>query len=134
MKRLILFALAMFVCFSSLAGQKSEFRIYKANELKQQDRIFVPFAGQKPGCHNLLIRLEIYRVAQIGFDHCTIYSEKDCKEGSEIPVHWKKDPKKQPTTTITQGARWFLPGETGSEMGSWKCVLVEDGDTSSESK
>jgi len=127
MKRLLLVLLALCVSFPALAGRKTEFRIYKANKLKQLDRIWLPFDGNKPGCHNMLIKLEIYRAGQIGFDQCTVYSEKDCKAGSEIEVRWKNEGK--PTTTITQGSLWFLPGETGSDMGSWKCITVEDGST-----
>lgn len=73
----------------------------------------------EPGCHNLITKRRIYRVAQIGFEFCTLYSEKDCEEGAEIAVSWKN--KKEPATEITPGARWFLPGERGSKMASWKC-------------
>lgn len=118
--------LFLFGCQSTAvdAGPRSEFRAYVANKLKQQDRIWLPFVGKKPGCHNMVITLEVYRVGQIGFDSCTIYSEKDCKPGSEIEVRWKN--KNEPTTIITQGDRWFLPGETGSDMGSWNCKSKVD--------
>lgn len=123
MKRYFFIALALLLCQPVLAGKKTEFRAYTANKLKQQDKMWLGTGAAKPGCHNMLIKLEIYRVAQIGFDHCVIYADKDCKEGTEIPVSWKN--KDKSTTTITQGARWFLPGETGSDMGSWKCLAAK---------
>lgn len=127
MKRASLLLLTtIFACYAAIADPRTEFRAYIANKLKQQDKVWLPFSAKKPGCHNMIITLEVYRVAQIGFESCTIYSEKDCKPGSEIEVRWKNE--KKPTTVITPGARWFLPGETGSDMASWKCVTKDDGD------
>ena len=64
-------------------------------------------------------RRKVYRVAQIGFKTCALYAEKDCEVGAEIGVSWKN--KKAPVNDFTPGARWFLPGERGSKMASWKC-------------
>ena len=97
----------------------ADFRMYTANKLKQQREVTFVLNTDEPGCHNLIKKRRIYRVAQIGFETCTVYSEKDCEEGTEVPVSWKN--KKDPVTSFTRGARWFLPGELGSKMRSWKC-------------
>ena len=101
-----------------LAGA-ADFRMYTANKLMQQREVTFVRNTDEPGCHNLFKKRKIYRVAQIGFETCSVYSEKDCEEGSEIPVSWKN--KKDPVTSFTRGARWFLPGERGSKMRSWRC-------------
>jgi len=98
----------------------ADFRVYRANSSLQVDRV-PTFNADEPGCHNLLLKLTIYRVAQVGFEHCTVYSEKDCEPGKEVPVSWKQeDP---PVTELTQGDRWFLVGDEprGHKMGSWSC-------------
>ncbi|MDJ0956430.1 MAG: hypothetical protein QNI91_06225 [Arenicellales bacterium] len=97
----------------------ADFRMYTANKLMQQREVTFVLNTDEPGCHNLIKKRRIYRVAQIGFESCTVYSEKNCEEGTEIPVSWKN--KKDPITSFTRGARWFLPGERGSKMRSWKC-------------
>lgn len=97
----------------------ANFRMYTANKLLQQRQVTFVRNTDEPGCHNLIKKRRIYRVAQIGFETCTIYAVKDCEAGSEIPVSWKN--KKDPTLSFTRGARWFLPGKQGSKMRSWKC-------------
>lgn len=100
--------------------QAADFRIYRANKQLQQDRVLA-LNEDEPGCHNLLLTLKIYRVAQIGYEHCTVFSEKDCEAGSEVPVSWKRED--EPVKKFTQGARWFLVSDDprGHEMGSWYC-------------
>lgn len=100
-------------------SQAADFRMYTANSYLQQRQVTMVRNTDEPGCHNLITKRRIYRVAQIGFESCTVYSAKDCAEGTEIAVSWKN--KKEPKTVFTRGARWFLPGERGSKMASWKC-------------
>lgn len=102
------------------SSQPTDFRVYRANEQLQLDRI--PTLNEsEPGCHNMLLGLRVYRVAQIGFEHCTVYAEKDCREGTEVPVSWKQND--EPVTQFTQGDRWFLVGDDprGHTMSSWYC-------------
>jgi len=98
----------------------AELRLYTANKLLQQRRVSMVRNTDEPGCHNLISKRRIYRVAQIGFETCTLYAKKDCEAGTEIGVSWKN--KKDPVNEFTQGARWFLPGERGDKMASWMCV------------
>lgn len=106
------------------AAQATGFRAYRANDQMQLDRI--PTLNEdEPGCHNLLLGFSVYRVAQVGFEYCAIYSEKDCKAGTEVPVTWKKE--KAPVKQFTQGDRWFLVSEDprGRSVGSWYCKARE---------
>lgn len=102
------------------AGHSADFRIYTVNKNMQQSRAVVLANAERPGCHDMLLRQRVYRVAQIGFESCTVYAEKDCKPGTELKVRWKNE--EEPTTRISPGARWFLGGERGEKMGSWSCV------------
>lgn len=97
----------------------ADFRLYYANKLLQQRQVAMVRNTDEPGCHNLIKKRRIYRVAQIGFETCTVYAEKNCEAGTEIEVSWKN--KKAPSVSITPGARWYLPGERGTKMGSWNC-------------
>lgn len=118
-------ALAGLVMLAGCAGQPAtpqagEFRAYRANDQLQLDRI--PTLNEdEPGCHDMLLTLRVYRVAQIGFEHCTVYAERNCEEGSEVPVSWKQED--DPVTQFTQGDRWFLVSDhpQGRDMGSWYC-------------
>ena len=95
-------------------------RLYTANKQLQQRKISMIRNTDEPGCHNLINRRRVYRAAQIGFASCTLYTEKDCEAGTEIEVRWKN--KKSPVTDFSRGAMWFLPGNRGEKMASWKCV------------
>ncbi len=120
MKAVLLAALAVTGCATVSAA---DFRIYWIDKEGNQRRVFVLSNAGKPGCHSLPIKRRVYRVAQVGFKECTIYAERDCQAGTELTVSWKN---KKKTTTITPGARWFLEGERGSEMGSWHCVAPDE--------
>lgn len=116
--------LALALLAASAAAWSSDFRVYRANDDMQLDLIPV-FNEDEPGCHNMLLTLTVYRVAQIGYQYCSVYAEKDCKPGSEIQVSWKKE--KEPVTQFTQGDRWFLVSDErrGHKMGSWYCEARE---------
>jgi hypothetical protein len=122
--RLSLAALAGLMMLSAAPSWAADFRIYRANEQLQLDR--VPAMNEdEPGCHDMLLTITVYRVAQIGYEYCTVYSERNCEEGAEIPVSWKKE--EEPVKRFTQGDRWFLIGDEpqGHAMGSWYCKARE---------
>lgn len=104
---------------AAYAGKKTEIRFYKVNKHAQQERVALVRGVDEPGCHNFILNPKVHRVAQIGFKSCTLYSESDCETGSELSVSWKR--KKKPTTSLTPGARWFLAGERGTKVASWRC-------------
>ena len=109
----------------SLSALPRDFRVYVVNNEMQADEVPV-FHEDRPGCHNLLLRFVVHRVAQIGYKYCTVYAEKDCKAGTEVPVSWKKN--EPPVPRFTQGDRWFLvsPDPHGHRMGSWYCKAGTD--------
>lgn len=124
MKQSVLALLGMFILATAASAWAADFRIYRANQRLQLDRV-PAMNGDEPGCHNMLLSIRIYRVAQIGYEHCTVYSERDCEEGSEVPVTWKQED--EPVKQFTQGDRWFLVGDEpqGHKMGSWYCKARE---------
>lgn len=111
------------ILFGNGISQAADLRLYTANKQLQQRRISIVRNTDEPGCHNLISKRKVYRVAQIGFKSCTLYSEKNCEAGTEISVSWKE--KKPPINDFTPGARWFLPGKRGSKMASWNCVAED---------
>ena len=120
MKHVVVAFLALSLLAFGARASAANFRIYRVNDEMQLDRI-PAFHEDEPGCHNMLLRFTVYRVAQIGYEYCTVYSEKDCKAGSELQVSWKQ--KENPVTQFTQGDRWFLVSDDshGRKMGSWYC-------------
>ena len=103
-----------------------DIRFYKANKRLQQDRILDFGQGDEPGCHDFLKSTRVHRIANVGYEYCVLYSERDCPDGAEIPARWKEDAETK--TQLTQGARWFPVREDirGTHVSSWKCVLPGD--------
>lgn len=118
----VLLVVALGVVSVSLPA--ADFRIYTANKQLQQRRAFSFADADEPGCHNLPFRQRVYRVAQVGFARCYVYAKKGCQPGDELKVSWKNE--RAPAAEITPGARWYLEGELGSKMGSWKCEPREE--------
>lgn len=119
-KRTVAACIALALVGGCASVGATDFRVYSVNKDMQLDRIPTFHEGD-PGCHNLLLRFVVYRVAQIGYKYCTVYAQKDCQAGTEIPVSWKKD--EPPVKQFTPGDRWFLVSGNphGHEMGSWYC-------------
>ena len=112
--------LIVLVLMVSAIAEAADLRLYTANKQLQQRKITMIRNTDEAGCHNLIKRRRVYRAAQVGFASCTLYSEKDCEQGSEIEVQWKN--KDTPVTEFSRGALWFLPGKRGEKTASWKCV------------
>lgn len=110
---------------SSAATQaRQEIRFYEANKHLQTDRVsFNKKKGKTPGCHNFLIRTRVYQANQIGFETCTLYSQKDCAQDSQVQVNRSKD--ETPVTALSQGFSWFPIDEDkqGAILRSWECTL-----------
>lgn len=124
MKQFVAACLGLVLLAANAALQAADFRVYRANKQLQLDRIPTMNADE-PGCHNMLLGLTVYRVAQIGYEYCTVYAEKNCEEGAEVPVSWKEED--EPVKKFTQGDRWFLVSDDpqGHKMGSWYCEARE---------
>lgn len=105
-----------------------DIRFYKANKKLQQDRIMDFGKGDEAGCHDFLKKTRVHRIGVVGYQHCVLYSERDCAAGSEIPSKWKEGGESK--IELTQGARWFPEREDirGTHVGSWNCVAAEPAD------
>ena len=82
----------------------------------------------RAGCFNLPLSVDVYRVAQIGFVSCSVYSDSNCDPATAHMMYWsgkaRKDPnKKKPTTLMTEGAMWRIEGTREAALRSWECVL-----------
>jgi hypothetical protein len=104
------------------AAMDPSIRFYEINKRGQQERISVP-GRNDAGCNPFLKKPRSYRFNQVGYEYCTLYTERSCPEGSEIIARWSGDGPE--TTKLTQGGRWILQGdsERGIKVGSWNCKL-----------
>ena len=104
------------------AAMDPSIRFYEINKRGQQERISVP-GRNDAGCNAFLNKPRSYRFNQVGYEYCTLYTERGCPEGSEIIAQWSGDGPE--TTKLTQGGKWILQGdsERGIKVGSWNCEL-----------
>ncbi|GIT54684.1 MAG: hypothetical protein Ct9H300mP16_18440 [Pseudomonadota bacterium] len=103
-------------------------RFYNVNSQNQQRELYLLPNRNRAGCFNLPVSVDVYRVAQIGFEYCSIYSGTDCDPASAHRMYWsgkaRKDPnKKKPTTVMTEGAMWRIEGAREAALRSWECIL-----------
>jgi len=104
------------------ASERQEIRFYKANRQLQTDLIwFTRKKGRLPGCHNFLKKTRVYMTKQLGFKTCTVYTKKECAEGSELTATRKKD--ETLVSELSEGYIWKLTSEhkRGSRIRSWAC-------------
>ena len=121
-------------CASSGGGQSSTksssdgtIWFYRTNSQGQQIALTLVKDTDQPGCHNLLKRSRLHRIAVKGFEYCEVYAEKDCQQGTKLSAQWlakrvKSDDKKQPTTKFSKGSRWVFDREGNIMARSWRCV------------
>lgn len=102
------------------AGSDPTVRFYKINKKGQQRHLEFTRNTDEQGCHNFLKRTKVHRVAQVRFDYCKVFTERDCAEGSEIAARWEG--KEEPTTKLTQGSLWLLADTDNVKIRSWECV------------
>ncbi len=112
---------------AAVAGPAVEIRFYSINDKQQQRELSVIFNRDEPGCHNTPGSPDVYRVAQVGFAHCTVYSAEDCEPGSELVVKWdgrtrKGSKRAEPGTLIYPGSEWLFPDKLPREVESWSCT------------
>lgn len=112
-------SMAIIFLLLSDTAWSAEIRFYTVNKRQQQSLISLIAGTTKPGCHNFLTKRRVYRISQVGFEHCRIFAERNCKPENVVTARWKN--KKQPTDKLTPGARWFLAGERGTKIASWEC-------------
>lgn len=107
---------------ATLASERQEIRFYKANRQLQTDLIwFTRKKGRLPGCHNFLKKTRVYITKHIGFETCTLFTKKDCAEGSELTATRKKDDSL--VTKLSEGYSWQPTSDhkRGARIRSWSC-------------
>jgi len=108
---------------TSLAEQRKDVRFYKVNKQEQPTRLFFTRKkGRQAGCHNFLKKARVHRVNQFGYQHCSLYTKKDCAPDSITTAIREKD--STPITQLTQGFSWFPESEhkRGKKLKSWSCA------------
>ena len=112
----------------ALADDHGSIRLYKLNKKGQPVKQNWVGKQGKEGCHNLRLKREVFRVAQVGYEYCVVYGEKDCTSGSEVQAMW--DGKryrvadidvKKPQTQLLRGSKWVLNPEENVIIRSWRC-------------
>lgn len=103
-------------------------RFYTTNSYNQLSELSLIPNRDEPGCHNLLLALDIHRVAQVGFKACAVYAQDDCSIDSVLTMRWsgkrsRTDANKnQPTTEMTPGALWLFALGREAAVASWHCT------------
>jgi len=104
------------------SNKKQIIRFYKLNDKQQLNRLVIRKSRlKKAGCHNFLGTKKIYRLTQIGFKSCQLFSEKNCLNGSEIEGIWNNTDKAK---EFKQGGEWLfnLQFSNGEKAKSWSCL------------
>ena len=111
------------------AQRRASITFYRLNKLGQLYEVRIVRNIDEPGCHNFLKKTGVFRVGQVGFEYCEVFTEKACQPDSAVTATWnassKRDPsKKYPTTRITRGNMWVLSVEDNVTLRSWHCAAA----------
>lgn len=96
-------------------------RFYKLNSKGQQNRLIIRESRlKKTGCQNFAMKPRIYRLTQIGFKNCLVFSKKNCAADTAITGLWKGE---KPDTNFSQGGEWLFTqhDKKGTKAKSWRC-------------
>ena len=123
-------SLSLMICLLPVETLQAEtdklkiIRFYKLNSKGQQNRLIIRESRlKKTGCHNFATKPKVYRLTQIGFQHCWIYTKKNCEEGTAITGLWKGE---KQDTQFSQGGEWLFThhDEKGVRAKSWRCEIT----------
>jgi len=115
---------------SKLVSSRKVIRFYSANKLGQEDRLATVRHTDRPGCHDLFRSRKAYRVAVVGFESCSVYSEPGCPDNAAMNARWdgkaRRDANKaKPTSILTVGTSWIIGIEGAKKpnvrIASWSC-------------
>ena len=112
----------VFVSISAFA----DIRFYRINKQGQQYRNELVPNAAKTGCHSFAKARKVFRVAQVRFAYCEVYSSRQCEPDSILSARWTGKRSKQgdhdePVTQFTPGAMWVLAEKTNVKVRSWRC-------------
>lgn len=103
------------------AGQT--IRFYKINKDDITQKIlFTNRKARNPGCHNFVKKVRLHRTVQLAYEHCQVFSKKNCATDS-VMTFFKKDAPEIQLTKLAQGFGWYPAGEhpRGEKVKSWSC-------------
>jgi len=115
---------------SKLISSRKVIRFYAANKLGQEDRLTTVRDTDRPGCHDLFRMRKAYRVAVVGFESCSVFSEPGCPASAAMKARWdgkaRRDANKaKPTSRLTVGTSWIIGIEGAKKpnvrIASWTC-------------
>lgn len=100
-------------------------RFYRANKHHQSSRLYVSKAKSNGlGCHNFKRARRIATIVQVGYESCSIYTQKNCDTESALSAnHSNQDAYAE---RLTSGHGW-LPklqskkDKRGMKLRSWSC-------------
>ena len=103
-------------------------RMYKLNKKKQLVKLNWIKGGGEMVCVNSKKRRDIHRFAQIGYEFCQLFAEKDCEAGTEVTAMWTGKKLRntdidisRPQTKLLQGSEWITHPEKNTAIRSWFC-------------
>ena len=74
------------------AQRRASITFYHINKLGQQYEVRIVRNTDEPGCHNFLKKTSVFRVGQVGFEYCEVFSDKACQADSAVTATWTGSP------------------------------------------
>ncbi|MDH3464879.1 MAG: hypothetical protein OES26_03015 [Gammaproteobacteria bacterium] len=104
----------------------ADIRFYRINKQGQQYRIELVRNSAKPGCHSFTKARKVFRVAQVRFAYCEVYSSRQCELDSILSARWtgkrgNRVEHEGSVTQLTPGAMWVLADQANVKVRSWRC-------------
>jgi len=114
--------------------QAADIRFYKINKHQQSDRLWVSKKkSTRSGCNNFRGAPRIFKVVQIGYQSCSIYSAKNCSEESLIRA--RHNGIDAYAKNLSEGFGWQPSTDTalskqsndsrGVKLRSWNCHIKQ---------
>lgn len=108
------------------AENRQFIRFYKINNKEQPTRLTMRRkTAEQAGCHNFRLKARVFQLNQIGYEYCSLYSEKDCKESSIINATERGSETAE--SNLTEGLTWYPQSantpthKRGVKIKSWYC-------------
>jgi len=104
----------------------ADIRFYRINKQGQQYRNELVRNSAKTGCHSFAKARKVFRVAQVRFAYCEVYSSRRCEPNSILGARWtgkrgNKGDRDGLVTQLTPGAMWVLAEKANVKVRSWRC-------------
>lgn len=126
------FVIGLFILGFSVAhsSHAADIRFYKKNKHEQNDRFWISKKkSTQTGCNNFRGAPRIFQIVQVGFQSCSIYSEKNCVAESLIKA--RHDGADTYSKNLSEGLGWHPSIQNslnpvgahprGVKLRSWNC-------------